>query len=36
MSAMWSERHRPKMLSECVLEHIDDNSRKLLQFADTA
>ena len=31
MSAMWSERHRPKMLSECVLEHLDDHSRKLLQ-----
>ena len=33
MSAMWSERHRPKMLSECVLEHLDDDSRKLLQEA---
>ena len=33
MSAMWSERHRPKMLSECVLEHLDDHSRKLLQDA---
>ena len=36
MSAMWSERHRPKMLSECVLEHLDDHSRKLLQEAVTA
>ena len=36
MSAMWSERHRPKMLSECVLEHLDDHSRKLLQDAVTA
>jgi putative ATPase len=36
MSAMWSERHRPKTLSECVLEHLDDYSRKLLQEAVTA
>ena len=36
MSAMWSERHRPKLLSECVLEHLDDYSRNFLQEAVTA
>ena len=33
---MWSERHRPKLLSECVLEHLDDDSRNFLQASVTA
>ena len=36
MSAMWSERHRPKVLFECVLEHLDDDSRNLLRQTVTA
>jgi replication-associated recombination protein RarA len=33
---MWSQKYRPTRLSECVLDHLDDASRKLLQRAATA
>jgi replication-associated recombination protein RarA len=33
---MWFELYRPKNLSECILEHIDDTSRSLLVHCATA
>ena len=33
---MWSEKYHPTRLSECVLDHIDDESQNLLQQAVTA
>lgn len=33
---MWSQKHRPTQLSECVLDHIDDDSQNLLQQAASA
>jgi replication-associated recombination protein RarA len=33
---MWSQKHRPTRLSECVLDHIDDEAQNLLREAVTA
>ena len=33
---MWFEEYRPTRLSECVLDHIDDESRELVQRAVAA
>jgi ATPase family protein associated with various cellular activities (AAA) len=35
-SMMWAEKHRPTQLSECVLDHVDDESQNLLHQAVTA
>jgi putative ATPase len=32
---MWSRKYRPTRLSECVLDHIDDEHQQLLQQAVT-
>lgn len=31
MSAMWSERYRPKILSDCILDHLDKPSRNVIE-----
>ena len=31
--SMWYSAHRPRSLSECILEHLDDDARGLLQHA---
>ena len=33
---MWSQKYRPRQLSECVLDHLDDEDQSLLQHAVTA
>jgi replication-associated recombination protein RarA len=33
MTAMWSDRYRPKCLSDCVLDHLDSKDRLLLEHS---
>jgi putative ATPase len=33
--SMWYVTHRPRSLSECILEHLDDDARGLLHHAES-